>query len=146
MIERPLGPAEHNLILATWIKEFRTSPYAGCLPNHLSTAIIRSCIDDLIKAGATLRGVFEGDTCLGWVCEDLATDPQGVEQAVIHFIYTRSGVSPDTKRAVREALVPSAGGIYTYRTKTIADYLGPNWRHRPGIARSRSLKVTHEDS
>jgi hypothetical protein len=146
MTERPLGSAEHNLVLATWIKEFRASPYAGCLPNHVSTSIIRSCIDDLIKAGATLRGVFEGETCLGWVCEDLVLDPTGLEQPVIHFIYTRSGVKPEVAKAVREALVPVSGGIYTYRTKTITDYLGPTWRHRPGIARSRSLKVAHEDT
>ncbi len=135
MNERLLGPAEHNLILATRIKEYRTSPYAGCLPNHISTATIRSCINDLISAGASLRGVFEGDTCLGWVCEDLVDD-----QAVIHWIYVRSGLSQDQDAYTRDCLVPKGGGIYTYRTRRISDYLGFEWKHRPGVARSRSYQ------
>ena len=137
LTERALGPNEQNLVLATWIKAFRTSPYAGCLPNHVSTSILTRCIVDLLDAGATLRGVFdEYDNCLGWVCEDLTED----STPVIHYIYTRPRQSEASLAEVRASLVPASGGIYTYRTKDITDFLGFHWKHRPGIARARSNK------
>lgn len=140
LTERPLGIEEHNLVLATWVKEYRASPYAGCLPNHVSTAIYVSCIEDLILAGATLRGVFDSaNRCLGWVCEDLTED----SVPVIHYIYLRPRLPADQFAEVKTALVPLEPGIYTYRTKAISDLLGYAWKHRPGFARSRS--APHEN-
>lgn len=135
--ERALGPTEQNLVLATWVKVFRTSPYAGCLPNHVSTALLTRCVVDLLAAGATLRGVFdEADNCLGWVCEDLTED----SVPVIHYIYLKPRQSQAALDEIRARLVPADGGIYTYRTKDITDFLGYQWKHRPGFARARSNK------
>lgn len=134
LTERALTHAELPLVYDSWIKNFRSSPWAGCLPNHVAVAIHRSAIVDLINAGATLRGLFDGEECVAWVCEDFDADEN---TAVVHFAYVKAKVADADMAAVRAALAPDSG-IYTYKTTWLQSFLGNGFRHRPAFARKRS--------
>ncbi len=139
LTEKPLTESELPLVYDSWIKSYRKSPFAGCLPNHVAHTILRANIVDLLNAGATLRGVFDDGRCVAWVCEDLVDDTP-----VVHFAYIKASHDTDKFRpALRDMLAPKEG-IYTYRTRWLTNFLGPSFRHEPGVARSRSLKLKEQ--
>jgi hypothetical protein len=128
--EAPITQQELNFVYDSWIKVYKDSPHAGCIPRHLVHTILRAFIVDLVNSGAYLRGIFDGDKLAAWVCED---EHKG--KPVVHFCYIKEAYRDHPE--MRERIAPPAG-YYTYRTGWLARFLGNGFIHDPQIARYRS--------
>lgn len=142
---RKLKTDEIPYVYDSWIKSWKGSPWAGCIPNHLATAAHRETIHALVNAGAVLRGAYRDDNdqeIIGWGCFDL-TD-RG--EAVVHFLHWRDpeSIPPLLAECQSRAGVEAVSKFYTHRTAVISAALSPlGYQHRPEIARRQ--KRNHGD-
>lgn len=88
---RPGCASDLPYVMDTWLNEWRTSKYAGVIPNHLYYETQRTLIEDLLGRGASV--VIAQDPAdgriSGWAVGELKTDT-----AVVHYLYVRSGSQP----------------------------------------------------
>lgn len=124
-------------ILDGWIRSWRTSPWAGCVPNNLIWETTRSCIAGLVARGARVD-VAEvarsdgGSRLVGFVC---------YEPGVLHYVFVKKtgfrGLGIGRMLVDR---VPGQGpGIMTHRTPMSSWLLDLGWRHDPVLARMKDL-------
>lgn len=137
LIYRPAEPAELDFILDSWLKSYRTSPWAGVVRNHRYHEETRGTIEDLLGRGAKLTVASAPDTgrVLGWVCHESKQDV-----LVIHYIYVKD---PFRKLGVGKSLIESLNPqgcalAYTFRTRA-SKYIVPGALFAPEIARRKSL-------
>ena len=123
------------MVFDSWLKDWRTSKWAGCIPNNLYFETQRTLIEDLIARGAVIQIAYPSgreDIILGWAC---AEAKEG--KTVLHYLYTKDpflglGVS----NLLLASLPGEKPGFITHRLQG-KEY--KEWRHAPEIARRKSL-------
>lgn len=135
LVVRPGLPEDLSLVFDSWLKDWRTSKWAGVVPNHLYFDTQRVLIEDLIARGAKVYvvcPVSKPEVILGWACSE---EKEG--KAVLHYLYTKDpflglGI-PDLLLA---ALPGARPGFVTHKLnlKELKE-----WRHTPEMARRKSL-------
>lgn len=125
----------------TWFRSYRTSPWAGVIPNHLYFPTMREMLAGLVARGAKLTaaavGTEAGERVLGWVChEDKGAD------TVLHFVYVKD---PFRRQGLGKALVDYVIGsgegrlLYTHRTRLSKYVLPKDAAFVPEVARRKAL-------
>lgn len=120
MLIRDAIPTDVPLIFDSWMKSWRSNPYAGCISNNIYYATVRENIEHLIARGAIIKVACldnDEDTILGWVCYERL--PDGVY--CVHYIYVKD---PYLKHNVGQALakqIPESG-FYSYRCSQMRDF------------------------
>lgn len=120
----------------SWLKTWRESPWAGCIPNHMFRDVTRTMIEELVLSGSTYTVAClaaRPDRILGWLLH--GTSPDG--KAVAHCVYVKD---PYVTRGVPELLASAPAGtkpgFYTHRTRQMARCF-PDYKHAPEIARRK---------
>lgn len=138
IIVRDSRPDEAAFIVSTWMRAWKVSPYAGCIPNHLYREVQRTLIEQLVLRGATFKVAVTSERprarILGFVCRELTR--QG--EAVVHFLYCREAyISLGVLERLVEEVVGSRPIRYTHRTKQVLGAI-PEGRWTPEIARRKA--------
>lgn len=135
---RELRPADMALVLETWVGTFRTSKYAGVIPNNEYKRITSECIRQLVARGS--RGFVATDTdnpasVLGYVIAERTR----LDEPVIHYCWVREGKRHQgIGTALRSKVVlPADKFFYTFRTAACKSSVFCNGAHEPAIARRR---------
>ncbi len=127
-----------SFIFDSWLRSWRKSPWAGCIPNNLYFPLTRSTIEQLVARGAEFKVAClaaDPDKILGWVCYELSQDT--TPRTVVHYVYTKDpylnlGIGP----ALVASLAGAKPGFYTHRYRQVSEAC-PGWRHAPEIARRK---------
>lgn len=127
-------PDEFSLVIDSWVRSFRKSPWAGCVPNHLWDQVMRTSIAELLNRALVIVAVKE--------LEDGTRRVMGysvAEPGVLHWLY----VKDDYRRlGIGKALleVTTHGWdqfVYTHKTRASARFLGQRFIWDPVLARIR---------
>lgn len=135
---RPLDPDEMGFVMDSWFRSYRSSEWAGVIPNHLYYPTMREMLASLIARGAKIlaavsRGPTE-DRVIGYVCYE--TKPT---EAVVHYCYVKD---PFRRLGLGGELWRLASGdsrsvLYTHKTR-MSRYLAPHTaRFVPEVARRK---------
>jgi ribosomal protein S18 acetylase RimI-like enzyme len=84
---RTARKSDIKFVLDSWSKSYRTSPWAGVVPNNKWHDLIRDLITQLVARGAVIHVAADDtndDHILGWVC----TEKRGNEM-VLHYAWVR---------------------------------------------------------
>lgn len=123
------------LVFDSWLKTWRTSKWAGVIPNHLYFDTQRTLIEELISRGACIKVAHptgREDIILGWAC---AEEKEG--KTVLHYLYTKD---PFIGLGIPALLLASLPGDKPgFVTHKIALKETKEWRHTPEMARRKSL-------
>lgn len=132
---RDKGADDLSMVFDSWLKSWRTSKWAGTVPNHLYYATQRACIEDLLLRGAQVKIVHPSghpDTILGWAC---AEEKEG--KTVLHYLYVRDAfMGFGIPNLLLDSLPGTKPGFITHR---LALRELKDWRHVPEIARRKVL-------
>ncbi len=135
---RPLVDADTDGILLDWLAAYRTSKWAGCVPNNEYNSVYTSAIQQLWVRGASVHvatNPLRPEQVLGWCC----TERTRKDEPVVHFVYVRPAVR---RNGICTALLAAAGidvyehFAYTYRTDDAAHFASA--MYAPMIARRRT--------
>lgn len=134
---RPIEPDEIGLVLDSWFKSYRTSDWAGTIPNHLYVPTMREMVGGLVARGAKILAAVVAGRVLGWVCYETSSR----NEAVLHFCYVKD---PFRRRGLGKTLLAKAIGespvlLYTHRTRFSKVLLPKSARYVPEIARRKEL-------
>lgn len=103
----------------SWLASFRSSDWAGPVPNNLFEQVYADAIRQLLERGAQVLVACNPDApdhVLGWICFERTRD----DRPVVHYMYTKSLFR---RRGVARSLLAAAGidpkarFFYTYRTE-----------------------------
>jgi hypothetical protein len=83
---RAAEPGDFPFVLDGWIRSWRTSPWAGCIPNNMIWEVTRSCVAGLMTRGARLDVAEVARTdgtkrLVGFVCFE-APD-------LVHYVFVK---------------------------------------------------------
>jgi hypothetical protein len=135
---RDLAPDEFQLVLDSWSKSYRSSDWAGTVPNHMWHAVVRETIAGLIGRGAKILAAACGDSVWGWVCYERKGD-----DVVLHYVYVKDPFREGGLGfALTGALFPDAKRVfYTHRTRLGQRIIKkiPGASYVPEIARRKAL-------
>jgi GNAT superfamily N-acetyltransferase len=133
-------PVDMKFIRDSWLESYKTSPWAGAVPNNLYRDVYTQAIDQLLARGAKLlciRNPTNKALLVGWVCFELTHRGE----VVIHYAYVKP---PYRRNGAAKALINTILAaanqtrfFYTFRTPS-SKYL--NGTYRPEIARRRDSK------
>lgn len=134
MLIRDLKKEDAPFIFDSWMRSWRVSKYAGCIPNNLFYSTTRANIEHLIARGSIVKVACldtNPDAILGWVCYETLPDTS----SCVHYIYVKD---PYLKLGVGEALAKllPESGFYSYRGSQIDDFF-PEFKWAPEIARRK---------
>lgn len=135
MIIRPHDAEDIGFIMDSYLNSWRTSKFAGVVPNHLYYETQRQLMEGLLARGAKLTVASpESDprAILGWACHEVKD-----EKCVLHYLFLRdSHLAPAAAEALFEALPGTKPGFMTHRLfhPLLRDFV-----HAPEIARRKSL-------
>ena len=141
LVIAPASASEVIFVYDSWIKGWRTSRWAGCIPNNVFHQTTKDAIHQLLTRGANLHVARSGGRALGWLCHEATEDGR----LVVHAAYVKSAYRgfPVLDALVAHACADGATcpGFYTYRTDFLERGLrdlnkGP-WTHAPEIARRK---------
>lgn len=137
---RKLLPEELPQVLEAWAGSFRSSRYAGCIPNDKFYDVTYDAIQQLINRGMHITVLVlasRPEQMLAWIAHE--TDP--VEhQPVIHYAFTKA---PFRRRGLSRILLDHVGAkrgdkfLYTFCTSYAKHYVGGF--HMPSLARRARL-------
>lgn len=139
---RAIEPDEIGLVLDSWFKSFRTSDWAGVIPNHLYVATMREMVGGLVARGAKLTAAVVGTRVLGWSCtERKESADAATHTAIVHFVYVKD---PFRRRGIARELIgqateTAAEVLYTHRTRMSRHVLPAHAQFAPEVARRRAL-------
>jgi hypothetical protein len=134
ILTRPSKPADLSLVFDSWLNQWRTSKFAGVIPNHKYYEVQRGLIEDLFARGMRVTVAHpEGhpDLIMGWVAYEVK------DMAIVHYLFCKDAYLESAVRSLLVSAVPGAQpGLVTHRQnhpqlKT--------WRHVPELARRKSL-------
>ncbi len=134
-------PSDLAYIKQTWLSAYRTSPWAGVVPNNLYDHVYSETINQLTLRGmkfVVVANPAAPELMLGWLAYEVASSHQG-DEYVVHFIfvkptYRQLGIASKALASVN-ILGPY---FYTFRTP-FSKYLKQG-RYRPEIARRKAFK------
>lgn len=128
-------PEDLALVMDSWLKDWRTSKWAGVIPNHLYFETQRVLIEDLIARGAIIKVAYPDgrpDVILGWACAEVKEG-----KAVLHYLYTKDPfIGLGIPGLLLAALPGTKPGFITHKLPLKET---KEWRHTPEIARRKSL-------
>lgn len=126
---------DFKFVFDSWLRSWRTSPWAGCIPNNVYYPLTRSAIEQLVGRGAEFIVACLAkapERILGWVCYE-----QAGPEALVHYCYVKDPYLP---LGIGEQLVGQVPGtkpgFYTYRYRQVVEAC-KGWRHVPEIARRK---------
>lgn len=124
---------DSKLVYDSWLNSWRTSRYAGVVPNNLYYDTTRAAIAGLIARGATvLMAEYKGEL-LGYICGEVKDG-----KTVHHYTYVKD---PFLRRGVEEALLARLPGTkpgwFTFAQERFLRE--KQWKHAPEMARRLSL-------
>lgn len=128
-------PSDIPFIFDSWMKSWRISKWAGCVPNHLFFESQRVLIEDLIARGAWILVAHPSgqlDTIIGWACAE-----QKDEKCVLHYLYYKDAFRGLGVADLLLAALP--GSKPGYITHKLPEKLFKEWRHTPEMARRKAL-------
>lgn len=129
---RPFVAADLDLLYDSWLNSWRTSPWAGVIPNNLYYPTQRELIDQLIARGAVIHVADEGRTLLGWACCEVKDDV-----CVLHYTWTKDiYLGRGVEDQLLESLPGRKPGFITHMIPRLAK---AKWKHVPAIARRPAL-------
>lgn len=141
---RPATTSDLEYVRSTWLSAYRTSPWAGCIPNNLYDAVYSETINQLCLRGTRILVVANPaapEQLLSWLAYEMPTTqasqlPQGTP--VVHFCFTK----PTYRRlGCTSQLLASAGVVgsflLTFRTPNSRFLKGAVFR--PEVARRKEL-------
>lgn len=134
---RPMKSSDYNFVLSNWQSSFRTSWYAGVIPNNLYYSVVKTLIDQLINRGMVtmvLCNTEDTDQLLGFISYELDSN----NAYILHYIY----VKPDFRNMgfagfLTKAINLPEKYIYTHRTK----FSDRNQLFAPEIARRKECRI-----
>lgn len=128
-------PDDLAMVFDSWLKSWRTSKWAGVIPNHLYFDTQRVLIEELLSRGAKLHIAYPSgreDIILGWACSE---EKEG--KTVLHYLYTKDPFIGLGIPALLLASLPGAKpGFITHKLPLKET---KEWRHTPEMARRKSL-------
>lgn len=136
---RKAEQADYALILDSWLKSTRDSPWSGNVPNNLAMSVLTESVRQLVTRGAIIlvaANPERPDQIVGWLCSEAGRE----SERIVHALYTkrfarRLGVAKALLAAV--GLRPDDHFPYTYRT--IMSRVFPNAKFVPGIQRRQKI-------
>lgn len=141
-------PSDIVLVLDAWSKGFKSSPWAGTVPNNLWHETVTTTVTQLLARGARLVilcSEARPDQIVGFACWEPVKGG-----LCLHYLYVKD---PFRKKGLATALLTTIedryaaqapsdqyrGGtyrrFYTHRTDCSRWFRG--WRHEPSIARRK---------
>lgn len=133
---RPVKPEDMSLVMDSWLKSFRGSPWAGVVTNHTYYDIYRVTIEQLLARGAKLLIAHvpgKPDMIMGYLCyEELKND-----ETAVHYLYVKD---PYRRRQIAARLIKQVHKdnekplFYTFKTSYSKHFRA---RHVPEIARRK---------
>lgn len=131
-----MAPEDLPLVFESWIGTYRTSPWAGVIPNNKFTTIQTEVIVGLLQRGAKVLLLCNPDRpsqILAWVCYE----NRDGDKPCIHYLFTKA---PFRRRGCASSLLGVVGAdrgsfLYTHRT-SMAKYW-PRAKFYPEIARRK---------
>ncbi len=138
---RDATAADVPLIMDSWLNSWRTSPWAGIIPNNTYYPLTRRVIEQLIMRGAKLTVACKEDkpdVILGWACTEQTNEQD--PHAVIHYIYVKDAYVK--LRSIGRGFVSRCAGkkpgLYTFRSRQTEDLCREaGFRHAPEVARRK---------
>lgn len=139
-----------NFILDGWIRSWRTSPYAGTVPNNLVWETTRSGIAGLVGRGArvVVAEVAKTDGSLrlvGFVC----FEHEGPVR-LLHYVFVKRtgfrGLGIGRALVDRATLEMGGLGYLTHRTPMSNWLLDAGWRWNPTPSRVQSIGKGEDSS
>lgn len=119
----------------SYLKSWRSSPFAGTIPNDLYYDTQRRTLTDLLQRGAQLKVAYSPESeadILGWI---LAEEKEG--QCVLHYLYVVDSPLKSTVPSTLLNAVPgSKPGIITHAINLKGF---KSWKLIPEIARRQAL-------
>lgn len=132
---RPVKATDLNFVFDSWMKQWRQSPWAGTIPNHMYYETQRTLIEDLIARGARIVVAYpEGreDVILGWACGE---EKEG--KTVLHYAYVKD---PFLGLGIQTRLVSQLPGTSPGFVTHVLPYREfSKWQHVPEMARRKTL-------
>jgi hypothetical protein len=142
---RPATPADMPLIMDSWLKSWRVSPWAGIIPNNTFYPLTRGVIEHIVMRGAEFEVACseqKPDLIFGWICREQTNEQTPI--AVIHFLYVKDPYlkyKDGSGRTIGAGLVgraPGRPGLYTFRTRQLEEVARvAGFRHAPEVARRK---------
>lgn len=138
-------PADLGYIRSTWLSSYRTSPYAGVVPNNLYDDVYSATIDQLILRGlqfVVVANPAAPELLIGWLAFE--PGPTGSQLPASTPVVLFGFVKPTYRRlGVMSQLLASIGirgstsFFYVFRTACSKYFRGG--KYRPEIGRRRAL-------
>ncbi len=141
---RPMGPGDMALVLDSWGKGWRESPWSGVVPNNRWHEVFVDSAAQLLARGAVVEvaGV-RGDPVpvLGYAVSEAVRDGLALHYVYVKDPYRRRGLGTELVRRAGERHHGQEGPrrrFYTHRTRD-SHRVCPSatWTHAPEVARRR---------
>lgn len=130
-------PSDLNFIFDSWMKSWRTSRWAGLIPNNMYYDVTRTIIEDLLARGSKLRVAFIAeypDAIIGWACHEMKDG-----SPVLHYLHVKEpylGLSFHVADTLIADLPGSHPGFITFNQQRKQTR---EWKHVPEMARRLAL-------
>lgn len=139
---RPMGPDDLPFVLDGWIRSWRVSPWAGCIPNNRVFELTREAIAGLLLRGATIEVASVSGTqvtrLVGFVCYE--------PPDLLHYVYVKKtgfrglGIGRQLVDTARTRLGLHGPGRLTHRTSQSGWLLDGDWQWDPVPARTETVR------
>lgn len=133
---RPIEPGDVALVLDSWIKSWKVSPFAGTVGNHLIHEVTRVTIEQLLERGARVLVACDSDRpakIRGWLCYEVLDDG-----LCIHYAWSRQSRKGIARALLAEVREKHPGRLfYTHRTPEGDAFLQGRASWVPEIARRK---------
>lgn len=139
---RPATPKDLEYIRSTWLSSYRTSPYAGVVPNNLFDDVYGETITQLILRGmrfVVVANPADPSLLLGWLAYEVSHAPPPYrDEYVVHYLFVKPAYRRLGVASQALASVGIAGPFfYTFRTSNSKFLKGGVFR--PEIARRKAF-------
>lgn len=130
--------SEIELVMDSVAKSFRTSPWAGIVPNHMWFPVCRAAVTGLLERGARVTVARSAGRVLGYILHE---EKDG--SPVVHFVYVKDWAR---RQGLAKALLDRVGAVrgtrvfYTHKTG-MTKWLAKGYIavHAPEMARRKAL-------
>lgn len=125
---------EFSFIIDAWASSFRSSPWAGCIPNHLYNSVTRAGISEILGRPGTVVKVAVADIDGGRRVIGFSVSEPGAR--ILHYLYVKRDYrNLGVGEAILAATAPEGEWDYTYRTLASQPFLGARFTHNAVPAR-----------
>lgn len=141
---RGLVPGDLPLVLDSWGKGWRESPWSGTVPNNRWHELFVDSVTQLLARGAVVEvaGVVgrPGDV-LGYCSSERVRDGIALHYVYVKDFYRRGGLGSELVRRAERTHYPDEPPkrrFFTHRTRDTGRVCPPaSWTHAPEVARRR---------